>query len=379
MMLSPGSPRLLYVVNLASFFVSHRLPVALAAREVGFDVHVAAGPSGAELVSRAGLSFHPLPLERGKARVWREWRTAQALIGLYRSLRPQLVHHVTLKPVLYGSLAARACGIPWTVNAVSGLGTLFLAHGSQARLRRVVVTQLLRLGCAHDRCRLIFQNDDDFAAYAEARIVRRDRAVFIRGSGVDLQVFNRQPLPAGTPLVLLPARMLGDKGVREFVAAAKILRERGVAARFALVGGLDPGNESAIGELELREWVKEGVLEWWGHRADMPDVLGGSSIVCLPSYREGMPKALLEAAAVGRPIVTTDVPGCRDCVIPGVTGLLVPVRDHIALAEAVSRLLNNRELLHRMSLAARELAERDFSVAGIIGRTIALYRDLLSL
>jgi glycosyltransferase involved in cell wall biosynthesis len=370
-------PRLLFVVNNAAFFASHRLCIGIGARDVGFQVHVAAAPSPAlEALRGHGFTVHPIPLHRKAHDPAREARTLVALLQLYRRLRPDVVHHVTVKPVLYGSIAARLAGVPAVVNAVSGLGYVFLARGALARLRRTVVLGAYRLGFGHPNLRVIFQNDDDAALFVEGGLLDPDRVVMIRGSGVDLDRFRPVASPAGTPVVVLPSRMLFDKGVGEFVAAARALRAAGVAARFVLVGEPDPGNPASVSHAQLDAWQSEGMVEWWGPRRDMPEVLGSSQVVCLPSYREGMPKVLLEAAASGRAIVTTDVPGCRDAIVPGVTGLLVPVRDSGALAQALDRLLTDQALRQRLGDAGRRRAEELFAERLVVQRTLETYEAL---
>lgn len=370
------SPRLLFVANVAWFFASHRLSIARAAREAGYDVRIAAGDAGADAIVSVGLPFHPLPVERGMAGLAVEWELFRSLTSLYRSWTPDIVHHVTLKPVLYGSLAARRVGVPWLVNAISGLGTLELAQGVAAHLRRRVTHALLRLGCDRPNCRVIFQNAEDRAVFESQGIVRPERSVLIPGSGVDLRVYQPSPEPSGLPVVMLPARLIRDKGIAEFVQAAKLLRARDVSARFVLVGGLDPCNATAVAESVLQQWLSDGAVEWQGHRTDMERAFSEASIVCLPSYREGMPKALLEAAACARPIVTTDTPGCRDCVEPGRSGLLVPARDASALADALHDLLEHPMKRRAFGAAGRELAERAFGVQGVIDRHLKLYRSL---
>jgi glycosyltransferase involved in cell wall biosynthesis len=370
--------RVLFVANVAWFFASHRLPLALAARRAGYDVHVAANPDGADPIVASGLPFHPLPVVRSATGIWNDLALLRSLADLYRSLRPELVHHVTLKPVIYGSLAARGTGVPWVVNAVSGMGTLALASGARAHVRRAVVRPLLRLGSNRDNVRVIFQNPEDRADYVAAGVVQPDRAVLIPGSGVDLDLFRPSPEPSGVPVVMLPARVIYDKGVGEFVEAARLLRARGIVARFVLVGGLDPHNATEVAADTVQQWVADGIVEWWGHRADMAAALREANIVCLPSYREGMPKALLEAAAAGRAIVTTDTPGCRDCVEPGRTGLLVPPRDAPALAKALQSLLSDGARRAAFGAAGRALAERSFGLDMVIDRHLDLYRSLLA-
>jgi glycosyltransferase involved in cell wall biosynthesis len=371
--------RVLIVANVSWFFVSHRLPIAIGARDAGYDVHVAASPDETvATITAAGLPFHPIPLRRGAAGLGADIATLRALVALYRALRPSLVHHVTFKPVLFGALAARITGVPHVVSAVAGVGSMFLASGAAARFRASAVRQVLRAATSGPGHWFIFQNEADRTEFAAQGIGHPDRTVVIPGSGVDLQRFQPSAEPAGVPLVVLPARMLRDKGVVEFVEAARQLRRAGVVARFALVGAEDPDNPSALARAELEAWVREGVVEWWGYCADMPEVYRGCHVVCLPSYREGRPKALLEAAAAGRCIVTTDVPGCRDCVDHGTSGLLVPPRDAGALADALTALLADPARRAQMGRVARLRAEREFGVEAVVDATLALYRRCLA-
>lgn len=371
---SAGGRRLLIVVNHAPFFVSHRLPIAIAAREAGFEVHVAVAPSepAVTTIKGHGCHVHVLPIDRTATGVIGEWRSLRALWRLYRRLAPAIVHHVTVKPVLYGSLARRLTGGGPVVNAIPGLGYVFLAQGSRAVVRRYLVERLYRVALGGRQTKAIFQNPDDLEQFVERGLIRPDRAVLIRGSGVDLAEFPVADEPPGDPLVVLPARMLRDKGVMEFVEAARLVRAALPAVRFALVGGCD-ANRSAIGEEQLLAWQADGVVEWWGQRDDMPDVLRRASIVCLPSFREGVPKALLEAAATGRAIVTTDVPGCREVVREGENGLLVPPRNGAALAAAILTLVRDPELRRRMGRAGRLRAEREFSLESVVRRTLEIY------
>jgi glycosyltransferase involved in cell wall biosynthesis len=378
---SSASPaRLLFVVNDAGFFLSHRLVLAEAARSSGYDVHVAT-PSGegVERITAHGFPYHPLRLSRRGSRPWSEAASITALVGLYQRLRPQLVHHVTVKPVLYGSMAARITGVPAIVNAVSGLGYVFIASGALAGTRRRAVLAAYRVALRGRGTRVIFQNEDDRGLFVAAGLVPRERTVLIRGSGVDLSAYRPGPEPPGPPIVVLPARMLRDKGVGEFVEAAATLRTQGIAARFVLVGDTDAGNPAAIPADQLRAWQADGIIEWWGHRKDMPGVLAGAHVVCLPSYREGLPKALLEASAAGRPIVTTDVPGCREAVRQGENGWLVPVRESAALAERLRELILDPGMRARFGRRGREIAEAEFGVERVVAATLALYRSLATI
>jgi glycosyltransferase involved in cell wall biosynthesis len=372
-----SATRLLFVVNEAGFFLSHRLVLAEAARSSGYDVHVATPPGdGVERITDRGFPHHPLRLSRRGSRPWSEAASLAGLVGLYQRLQPQLVHHVTVKPVLYGSMAARITGVRAIVNAVSGLGYVFIASGELARMRRRAVLAAYRVAFRGRGTRVIFQNEDDRGLFVQAGLVPRERTVLIRGSGVDLAAFRPRPEPPGPPVVVLPARMLFDKGVGEFVDAAAALRAQGVVARFVLVGDTDDGNPAAIPADRLRHWQEEGSVEWWGHRTDMAGVLSGAHVVCLPSYREGLPKALLEASAAARPIVTTDVPGCRDVVRNGENGWLVPVRDSASLTERLRELILDAGMRARFGRRGREIAEAEFGVERVVAATLALYRSL---
>jgi glycosyltransferase involved in cell wall biosynthesis len=371
--------RLLFVVNEAAFFVSHRLPLVGASREAGLDVHVAVAPGiGVASIASAGAAVHLLPLSRAGRNPWREGRTIAAMAQVYRHLMPQLVHHVSVKPVLYGTIAARAVGVPAVVNAITGLGWLFTGNGNAAKFRRRGAIAAYRFALRHPKMRVIVQNADDRDEIVRHRIAPENSVVLIEGSGVDLDAFPLRPLEGGVPIVLLPARMLRDKGVVEFVEAARLLRTE-VNARFALVGGIDTHNPAGVSASTLNAWQAEGVVEWWGHRTDMPYVMSRAAIVVLPSYREGMPKVLLEAAASGRAIVTTDVPGCRAAVVPNENGLIVPPRDVPRLAAALRSLIDDPERRARMGAAGRRLAVRRWGIAGVLRATMDVYDSLIAL
>lgn len=368
----------LFVLNDAPFFVSHRLPLAIGALEAGYDVHLAcpASPVTSDL-RQLSIHVHEIPMDRRSSNPFTELRSFVSLVRLYRRLRPSLAHHVTVKPVLYGSLAARLTRVPAVVNAVSGLGYVFISEGWTARVRRTLVEFIYRRAFAHRHLCVIFQNPDDRDRFCRQKIARAEQTVLIRGSGVDLSSFMQRPEPDGIPVVMLASRMLWDKGVGEFVGAAERLGHAGVRARFVLVGDTDSGNPSAVSAEQLERWVDAGIVEWWGRRNDMPAVLASSSIVCLPSYREGLPKVLLEAAAAGRPIVTTDVPGCREVVRDAENGYLVAARNPDALAQAIARLVKDAALRAKMGARSREIAESEFGVERVVEATLVLYDRLL--
>ncbi len=359
------------------YLASHRLPLVRAAVADGWRVVAATRVrEHASLIAAAGAEVVAVPMARENRGLGAEWAAMSALTRLYREYRPDIVHHVGIKPMLYGGWAARQAGIRRVVQAFAGLGHLY-TEGGASPAKRFLLEQLLRPVTRGPCTMVLVQNDDDGAVLLRRRMTTPNRLRTIRGSGVDLERFNPSPLPGGTPLVVLPARMLVTKGVREFVAAARECRAAGVPARFVLAGRRDDANPDALAASELATWVAEGAVEWLDHVNDMPSLLQRATLVVLPSYREGMPKALLEAAAAGRPIITTAVPGCREVVADGVNGLLVPPRDGAALAAAIRSLLGDSARLQSMGAAGRRRAEAEFSdqIAGT--RAVALYRELM--
>jgi len=368
-------PRLLYLVTEDWYFCSHRLPLAIAARDSGFDVTVATRVRNhAEPILSAGLRLEPIALDRHSHNPLRELKAAAQIVGIYRRLRPDLAHHVAIKPSLYGSIAARIARTEHVVNAIAGQGYLVSSRDVRARLLRPIVQMAYRLLLNRSGSRLIVQNPDDVEGLTRNRIIDPARVVMVRGSGVDTVQFSPVPEPAGTCLVLLPGRLLRDKGVIEFVEAARVLKRDGMRARFALVGEPDPGHPAEIDLKAIEQWRDEGTVEYWGWRDDMCAVFQQANLVCLPSYREGLPKALIEAAACARAIVTCDVPGCREVVRDGDNGLLVPPRAVPPLAQALRRLIEDEELRARMGARGRERAVAEFSVDRVIADTLAVYR-----
>lgn len=364
--------KLLYFVTEDWYFCSHRLPLAIAARDAGYEVVVVTRVrEHGEIIHQAGLKLVPFELSRRGMNPLAELSMFARLVAVYRREKPDLVHHVAMKPVLYGSLAARLAGVPCVINALAGLGWLFTSGSRHARLLRGPVAAALRM--ALGRTVTIVQNPDDQSALVSLG-VPLDGIRMVRGSGVDTGVYAPGDEEDGIPLVVLPARMLWDKGVGEFVAAAEQLRAEGIAARFALVGAPDPMNPASVPVVQLLAWQTAGAVEWWGRRDDMPEVYRQAHLVCLPSYREGLPKSLIEAAACSRAIVTTDAPGCREIVRDGDNGLLVPLKDAPALANALRRLIMDGALRRRMGARSRQIAVDEFALERVISATLDVYQ-----
>jgi glycosyltransferase involved in cell wall biosynthesis len=299
------------------------------------------------------------------------------LMRLYRTERPDIVHHVALKPIVCGTLAAWLAGVPRLVNAVSGLGWMFSSSNRFMRLARPMARAILVWLLKRQHSVTIVQNVDDRAVLANDRLME-SRLRLVPGAGVDTKVYRPTPEPPGLVCIVLVARMLWDKGVAQFVEAARLLTEAAVPARFVLVGEPDAGNPSSVPIETLRQWSGKHGVEWWGRCNNMPAVYQNAHIACLPSYYgEGVPKALLEAAACGLPIVTTDAPGCRDVVRDGDNGLLVPVRDAISLAKALRTLIEDKDLRAKMGQRGRQIVVEHFSQDRVIAETLAVYHELM--
>ncbi|MDO9605970.1 glycosyltransferase family 4 protein [Hydrogenophaga sp.] len=382
--------KIILFANTEWYLYNFRRSLALALRDAGHEVLLVSppGPYG-ERLRALGFRWVPAPMDRRSLNPLRELALLQWLRRLLVQEQVDLVHGFTIKCAVYGSLAARLAarspGIPARVNAVAGMGYVFTSNDLKARLLRPVVRGLLRLALGGRGARLILQNPDDVALFERARLVDATQVRLIPGSGVDCRRFTppspllpgARPEAGGRFRVLLPARLLWDKGLAEYVAAARELRAQGLAIDFLLAGDPDPGNPAAVPEATVRGWVAEGLVQWLGHVDDMAALFATVHAVVLPSYREGLPKGLIEAGACGLPLVTTDVPGCREVVSDGVDGLLVPVKDAPALARAIARLHDDPALCARLGAAARARALAEFDERIVIGRTVDVYRELL--
>ena len=372
---------LLMVVNDAAFFLSHREPVAKAARDRGFLVVVAtaAGPAVHAIVD-AGYEHREIRLTRSGRNPFAEALSVVSLIQLFRRVRPDVVHLVTIKPVLYGGLAAWMVRVPGIVSAISGLGTVFGSTSDSRMSMAQFATKLLyRLALGHRNQRVIFQNSNDRNVLAMLTRFQRNKTVMITGSGVDLSEYKMiDEVETEAPVVVMAARLLRDKGVYEFIHAARILKRRNVRSRFLLAGDPDPGNPSSVNNADLEKWRAEGNVEILGFREDVATIFAMSHIVVLPSYGEGIPKVLIEAAACGRAVVTTDIPGGREAIEPGKSGLLVPPRDADALADAIQLLIENQDLRRQMGRAGRELAKQKFRIEEVVAQHLSIYDALIA-
>lgn len=372
--------KLMFLVNVDWFFVSHRLPIALAAIESGYEVHLACQFTGHEkALAHHGIVLHELSLSRSGTGLIGEIKSFLQMARVLRNVRPDILHLVTIKPALYGGIISRLLRVPGRVVSVSGLGYIFISQSLKARLLRPVIALSYKIALKHASTKVIFQNPDDLALLQQVGAIRTEQGILIRGSGVDLTHYEMQPEPHGVPVVMLLARLLKDKGVLEFVEAARLLKAQNFPVRMVLVGEPDFGNPNTISSEDLTNWEHQGIVEYWGFRHDASATIAESNVMVLPSYREGLPKSLLEAAACGRAVVTTDVPGCRDAIENGVTGVLVPVQDSEKLAMAIKKLCIDTQLRSDMGRAGRELAIREFDINQVVATHLFLYRTLENL
>ncbi len=369
--------------NTEWYLYNFRLSLAIALRDAGQDVLLVSppGPYG-EKLQAMGFRWIAAPMQRRSLNPLRELALVLWLRRLLRQERADLVHGFTIKCAVYGSLAARLAGVPARVNAVAGMGYVFTSGELKARVLRPVVRAVMRVALGGRGVRLILQNPDDVKLFERARIVASSTVRLIPGSGVDCERFapgaeGARRAGAARFRVLLASRLLWDKGVAEFIDAARRLRSEDRAIDFLLAGDPDPGNPASVPEATVRAWVEEGLVQWLGHVDDMPALFHAVDAVALPSYREGLPKGLIEAAACGLPLVTTDAPGCREVVTHEVDGLLVPSHDSEALAQAIARLQDDPAFATRLGASARAKALAEFDERIIVGRTIDVYRELI--
>ncbi len=373
------SREIVYVVNNPDFLISHRLEICLKAQDEGYQVHIICPekPSVHKLID-LGFQVYFIDFGRNRLNPFAELRTIFQLSIALKRLQPDVVHLITIKPYLYGGIAARIVGVKSVVSAVAGLGIVFSSSQLKYRLLRLGLYPLFKWAFGHKNQSIIFQNADDCNALVNWGIVSENKVRMIHGSGVDLATYTMVEEPSGVPVISFAARLLKDKGVEILVEASRLLKQRSIDARFWLIGELDSGNATFVSQAQLDNWEEEGVVEFLGFRKDIPELFARSNIVTLPSfYGEGLPKVLIEAAACGRAVVTTNHSGCRDAILPNKTGILVPVRDSQALADALQYLVEDPDKRKLMGQKGRMIAEEFFDVKQVVDAHMKIYRELL--
>jgi glycosyltransferase involved in cell wall biosynthesis len=369
--------KLLFVVNVDWFFISHRLPIGVEAINKGYEVHIACAITQYhDFLTGLGFVVHPITLSRSGTNFISEFRGIFEIYRLIKSIAPDVLHTITIKPVVYGSLMGKLLNIQTRVASISGLGFVFISNAYKIRFLKIFITFFYKIAL-NGKSKVIFQNSNDQALFIKLGIINQSQAVLIRGSGVQLSQFKFTPEPDGVLVVMFLARLLKDKGLVEFCSAAEHLLNLGVQARFVLVGDVDFDNPNSITKNELSYFVDRKVVEHWGYRKEVEHIIPLSNIMVLPSYREGLPKSLIEAAACGRAVITSDVPGCRDAIIENKTGLLVPAKNVLKLASAINNLLTNSLLRNSMGEAGRQLAIENYDINDVIDTHLKIYEGLI--
>lgn len=371
--------KLLIVVNVDWFFISHRMEIAKQAKKSGWIVYVACQDTGKSIeIERNGLNFIHIPFSRSGTNLINEINSIYSLFKIYKELKPDVIHQVSLKPVIYGSLIARILKINGVLNALSGLGYNF-TNQRQTWIQRILIT-LMKIGFSGTNSSVIFQNQDDFALIQKLKITSSiNKIYFIKGSGVDLSKFKQTEFRDNSRVqILFPARMLKDKGIEDLREASKILKEKFYnKIIFILAGFIDKENKAGVSTEFIHGWEEDNYVRWIGHQENMIEVYINSDIVVLPSYREGMPKSLIEGCAIGRPIVTTHAPGCKECVDEGINGLKVPIKSPKELANALEKLIVSKDLRKEMGKASRKKAEEEFCLNQVIKKHLTIYNEVL--
>ncbi|GAA6212669.1 glycosyltransferase family 4 protein [Hyphomicrobiales bacterium 4NK60-0047b] len=368
--------KLLFLLSEDWFVCSHFLDRAVAAKAAGYDVVIVANENKhGDQIRNQGLRFVPLSYDRGGINIFKELHFLYKIFRLYKVEKPDIVHQISAKPIFYGSFIARLLKVPAIVNAPIGLGYVFSSNEVKAKILKPFIKFAYKLFLNRGNSKAIFENSDDLNYFVDMKALKAKDAVLIKGAGVDMQEF-KPVSKSGVPTIVLIARMLRDKGIEEFVEAAKNILSQNGKARFLLVGGLDEVNPTSFTEQQLTEWSAIDGINWLGKRNDVSELLKQSDIACLPSYREGLPKSLIEAAASGLPIVTTDTVGCREVVEDGENGFLVPIKTVEPLAKALMKLIENETLRQTMGEKSRKRAEQEFANELVIEQTLKVYTSL---
>ena len=373
--------KLLFIVNVDWFFLSHRLPIAVKAKKLGYDIHIATKfTQRIKELEGLGFTLHPIKFNRGSTSIFSIIKLMIDFYLLYSKLNPEVVHLITIKPVIFGGLMARFTSVPCVVMAISGLGFVYSSMGRRAVLRRFIVNYLYKFSFRHKNLKVIFQNKNDIDNLVAHTNLAEEKIKLIKGSGVNLNDYSPSPLAKNSRLIIFAARLLISKGIRDFIQASRIYKEKYAVrahVRFIVVGIPDKENPGSIPFDELMDCVKAGLIEHWGYCNNMPEILASAYAVVLPSYYgEGLPKILIEAAACGRAIITTNHPGCRDAIEHGETGILIPIGDSASLADAINFLVENPEKCELMGRAGREFAERNFDIKNVVDMHLKIYDEL---
>ncbi len=369
--------KILFLSNLDSFFISHRLEVGKSMLKEGYDVHIATEfTKYKNKLSKMGFKTHHINFNRNSLNLIKSIKPLLQIFLLYKNLNPNLVHHISLKPMVFGGFATLFTPIKSVVASVTGLGSIYLGNGIGFKIKKIIINLILFILFLKKNLRVIVQNYSDYKYLVNKTKIKKFKLVIIKGSGIDLKRFKYSKIKVKNPFILMASRLIADKGIYEYIFSIKHLKKSGFKGKFFLVGDIDFENPSAIKYSELNLWKKEKIINYHKHTNKIQNYIKKSSIVVLPSYREGFPKILLEAAACGRPVITTKVPGCKDAIINGKTGILIPPKNYIELAKAIKFLSTDKKRLKLMSRNSRKYAEQNFNVRNVVSKHIQIYKSL---
>ena len=372
--------KILFLVNDLSFFISHRLDIALAAKKKGYEVKIAYGELGRlkKKNSIKGMQCFQVPLKRGSINPFRELWAFLFIIYTFYSIKPDIVHLITIKSYLYGGISARILRVPSVVSSIAGLGSFFHVKSLKNKIFKFFTYPFFYFAFKHPNQFIIVQNSEDKKILVNWGVLNPKKVKLIEGSGVNLKKFYKFKYRGKIPVICFASRLLRDKGVYDFISAAKIIKKRGLLVKFILAGDIDPDNPTSITDKELEDIRYNGNVEVVGYKKDIANLYSKCHIICLPSYfGEGLPKSLIEAAAAGRAIITTNHPGCRDAIIPNKTGLKVPIKNPQKLARAMQKLILNLKLTKNMGLEGRKLAEKKFPIEKVVLLHLEIYKNLI--
>jgi glycosyltransferase involved in cell wall biosynthesis len=368
---------ILFVVTEDWYFVSHRLHMAIHAIENGYKVTLLTRVSNYKsLIESSGIRVIPWNISRRSLNFFNELKAINSILSVMNLHNPDIIHAVALKPIIYSAITSGIKKTKLRIFAMGGLGYSFSSNSFKARLIRYILIFALRALFKSSKVRLILQNQDDIDLLLNYKIISNLKVILIKGVGVNTKEFSPKNIIKKESVIVLPARMLWDKGIAEFVECAKRFKKNQISARFCLVGSPDPENPQSIPVKQINEWVKLGLVEWWGHQEKMIEVYSKATIVCLPSYREGLPKSLLEAASCALPIVAFDVPGCREIVRNGVNGFLVPLKNIDKIYYSILQLINDPALSYKMGINGRKIVLEEFSQDMISEQTMRAWQDI---
>jgi len=371
--------KICYLVTEDWYFLSHRLQLAKAAQRNGYNVYVITRINkGKKLIESEGMQLIPINMNRHGKNIFKEILSIIHIVKIYKSIKPDIIHHIALKPTLYGTIASIFLKDPKVVNTVAGLGYIFKSRSLGDRLLGTIIKYTLKISVYFKSPEFITQNPEDRDFLIRNNITKKNSIHLVRGSGVEPGLYKPAKNHRKIPTILFASRLLWSKGIKEYVSSAEIIRNKNIPSVFLLAGEPDPENPDSVSILQLDEWNDSGFISYIGQQKDMPELLSGIDIVCLPTYYgEGVPKILIEAASCAIPLIATDIAGCREIVEHGKNGYLVPVRDTAAIATMIETLLLDAGLRKKMGSEGRRIVKEGFSMDIVNTKTINIYNNIL--